>query len=746
MTFDYRRRILGYADRVRVRPGDTIDFKISLENHETFEFRTVRIVCGVESPEGAPYREVAVDTAANGLHGGSYQRIDAGSYAVIPAAPVLDRLSAFTFQTFIMPTLPGDGRQVIISRGSGPGRPGFAVILDSAGALALMVGDGQDLITVSTGKPLQPWKWVFVTASYDAANGSVTLGQEPLIHTGESSRPLCITGHAPPGVVFAADHDLHMAAWQTGWHEDGRPRMVGHFNGRIDSPRLASRVLAGHEVAALARPGPTPADWVVGAWDFAANISGDTFPDRSGNTLHGHLVNLPSRGVTGRQWDGSCHDWRECSDHYAAIHFHDDDLFDAGWRTTVSMTVPESLASGVHAAHCQAGDDTCHIPFLVVPGRGAPRERVAFLASTATWLAYANNHWQLDEEKAEVKRGRIIAYSPDELFLHERRDLGLSTYDTHRDGSGVFYSSRLRPLMNNYSPQSTIWSFNADTHVTDWLEASGIPFDVVTDEDIHEDGVAAVADCRVIITGTHPEYWTTDMLDALAAYFDRGGRLMYLGGNGFYWRIACHPTRGGEAIEVRRPESGARFWASRPGEYHLSFNGERGGLWKHIGRPPQSLVGVGTFATGFDRSGWFVKKPGIDDNPRASWIFEGVEGDIIGDFGVLGGGAAGIELDGADEALGTPPETIVLASSDGHSAYYMQSPDEIVFNHAAVTADANPRVRADMVYFTLPSGAGVFSTGSISWAASLGWNGYDNNVARITGNVVRRFAAAAALP
>ena len=125
MTFDYRRRILGYPDRVRARPGDTIDFKISLEDHETFEFRTVRIVCGVETPEGAPYREVAVDTPANGLHGGSCQRIDAGSYAIIPSAPVLDRLSSFTFQAFIMPTLPGDGRQAIISPWLGAGTSRF---------------------------------------------------------------------------------------------------------------------------------------------------------------------------------------------------------------------------------------------------------------------------------------------------------------------------------------------------------------------------------------------------------------------------------------------------------------------------------------------------------------------------------------------------------------------------------------------------------------------------------------------
>ena len=37
------------------------------------------------------------------------------------------------------------------------------------------------------------------------------------------------------------------------------------------------------------------------------------------------------------------------------------------------------------------------------------------------------------------------------------------------------------------------------------------------------------------------------------------------------------------------------------------------------------------------------------------------------------------------------------------------------------------------------AGGGVFTTGSISWCAALAQEGYDNNVARITGNVLRRF-------
>ena len=48
-------------------------------------------------------------------------------------------------------------------------------------------------------------------------------------------------------------------------------------------------------------------------------------------------------------------------------------------------------------------------------------------------------------------------------------------------------------------------------------------------------------------------------------------------------------------------------------------------------------------------------------------------------------------------------------------------------------------MRADIVFFETPNGGAVFSTGSIAWCGSLSHNGYDNNVSRITGNVLRRF-------
>jgi len=50
-----------------------------------------------------------------------------------------------------------------------------------------------------------------------------------------------------------------------------------------------------------------------------------------------------------------------------------------------------------------------------------------------------------------------------------------------------------------------------------------------------------------------------------------------------------------------------------------------------------------------------------------------------------------------------------------------------------------PLVHADMVYVPYPNGGAVFATGSISYAGCLSHNRYDNNISRITANVLKRF-------
>ena len=44
-----------------------------------------------------------------------------------------------------------------------------------------------------------------------------------------------------------------------------------------------------------------------------------------------------------------------------------------------------------------------------------------------------------------------------------------------------------------------------------------------------------------------------------------------------------------------------------------------------------------------------------------------------------------------------------------------------------------------MIYYPTASGGEVFSVGSINWCGSLMYNDGENNVSRLTGNVLRRF-------
>ena len=48
-----------------------------------------------------------------------------------------------------------------------------------------------------------------------------------------------------------------------------------------------------------------------------------------------------------------------------------------------------------------------------------------------------------------------------------------------------------------------------------------------------------------------------------------------------------------------------------------------------------------------------------------------------------------------------------------------------------------------MVFFETAAGGAVFSSSSIAWAGSLSHNSYNNNVSKITGNVLKRFLDAA---
>ena len=741
-------RITGYSDEISVRPGETISFMVSCEM-SSYQADIVRLICGDTNPEGPGYKEELVETPVSKSYQGRHQEIHAGSYAVVPNNTVLDRLESFSVQAMIWPTTPAKGEQGLLGTWDETRKSGFALVVDENGSVALRLGDGSGTVdVVSSGKRLIERKWYFVGASYDAQSKRVCVYQEPLLaHAGVDD---CgVVSEQVRGGFAPAESPLIMAGRLVS-QATGKALVSGHYNGKLDSPRLANRALDRAEMEQLRRE-PFPdlvRDAVVAAWDFSRDITSTRITDLSSNRLDGVIVNLPARAMTGHNWTGEEMCWRHAPEQYGAIHFHDDDLYDAGWDVDFTFTVPDGLRSGVYAARLRSGDEEAYIPFAVLPTPGE-EAKVAFLLPTFDYMAYANEHMMFNAPAGELWTGQLMALQPVHLFLNEHREYGLSLYDSHSDGSGVCYSSRLRPMLNMRPKVQTQWSgfhgsklreFNQDTFVIDWLEAMNQEFDVITDEDLHKGGLDLLRPYRAILTGGHPEYYTKRMWDAVYDYTQQGGRLMYLGGNGFFWRCAYHTELPG-VLEVRRNENGTRTWEGRPGEFYHSFTGEFGGVWRSQGNTaPQAIAGVGFTAVGFDRSSYYRRTEESFD-PRAAFIFEGIGDDeLIGDFGYHGGGAAGNEIDRADQRLGTPPHALVLASSENHGKLYLLVVEEILMSSPSTTGLDNELVRADIVFYETPNGGAVFSVGSIAFISSLPWNGYDNNVSRMVGNVLERFA------
>lgn len=713
--------ILGYTDRLAVRPGETIEFKVSREaGVGPYRADIVRLRCGDDRPGGPGFQEELIaDAVVNGDYQGRKQEIDCGSYISIPLAPAFTSLESFRLTCLIWPTLPGIGEQTVMGRWSGDTGTGYALAIDADGKPCLRLGAGGRIWRLTFPAPVTARRWYRLTASFDSATVECRLHCEPLTARW-GDRPVAASAAIAP-IKPALDRD---APFTIAAHviRDARRswRGDGHYNGKIEAPELYGTD-----------------DHLVARWDFARDISGTAIHDMGPNKLDGVCINLPTRAMTGHNWSAEVMNWRQRPEEYAAIHFHEDDLYDCGWDTDFAWTIPKDLKSGIYAARlrCATGAED-HVPFFVLPPKGEAKAPVAFLASSATYLAYANSHDHYEDPVAERCHG-LAVLSPADLFLMQRRDFGLSTYDHHRDGSGSCWSSRLRPILN-IRPKRALWSLNADLHITDWLEAIGQNYDVIDDETLHKEGVALLANYACVITGTHPEYYSTAMLKAVASYLDDGGRLMYLGGNGFYWRVAFHEELPG-AMEMRRGEAGTRMWTSEPGETALATTGEPSGMWRHSGYAPQRLVGVGFISEGFDSGSFYRRLPASHD-PRARFIFEGVGEEIVGDFGVFGGAAA-LELDIVNPKVGTPAHALLLASSEGHSNVYVVAQAEVGANHPGMDGIESPLVRADMVFFETLKGGAVFSTGSIGWAGSLSHDGYDNNISRITRNVLERFIA-----
>jgi N,N-dimethylformamidase len=718
--------IIGYCDPLRGRSGQRLGFHISSVQGRPFFARVVRIICADPNPDGPGLDIRPVTSNIDRQYPGEEQIVPIGSCGLAPLPSLLD-YGAISSAFHVRPTRRDDDLRAIWTLQDVGARNLFIAGLEDGELILLLRRDGQES-RVATGVRLDVAQWYAVSIALTDGSSDAGIAVEPIEYRSRKDAIQRVGVSLAMPIVFQAWTQLTLAA---AWLD----RPIHCFNGQIEHP-----LIRGKRTGAFGEEAG-----IIAEWDFSQRIDGQTFPDIGPNGCDGTLVNVPTRAVRGSRWNGREMNWRHAPEQYGAVHFHDDDLADCKWNESLSFEIPADWESGIYGLEVssEAGSDT--IPFFVLPARNGPRKPIAVLASTFTYMAYANHaRGSFDTAfRNRVQAWQAYPWNPDQM-----KQYAASTYNYHSDGSGVSLSSRLRPILTmrpkfltfNDQAGSGLRHFPADTHLVTWLHQLRFDFDIVTDEDLDDEGVGAIEDYKVLITGTHPEYHTERSLNALRDFRDRGGNFIYLGGNGFYWRIARRADLQ-HVIEIRRAEGGIRAWACEPGEYYQQLDGAYGGLWRRNGRAPQALAGIGFVIQG-TYEGSAYRRTTDSYRSDVAWVFEGVQNEMVGDYGMFGGGAAGFELDQVSDALGTPPGTVVLARSGGHGETFRVVPEEVLTHTLSLTTDIKPE--AHMVLGGGGDRGYFFSTGSITFIGSLCHNHFDNDVSRILANVVRRFLTAPA--
>ncbi|MET8869091.1 N,N-dimethylformamidase beta subunit family domain-containing protein [Nonomuraea sp. NPDC004580] len=196
----------------------------------------------------------------------------------------------------------------------------------------------------------------------------------------------------------------------------------------------------------------------------------------------------------------------------------------------------------------------------------------------------------------------------------------------------------------------------------------------------------ALDGARAVISLGHDEYWSPGMRQVVTRARDSGTNLAFLGANAVYWRIAVH----GRTVACDK-ERDCRLWRDT--------------------RPESALVGQ--MYDCFPADGVYrVSRPG-------HWIFAGTKGRSFP-------GLVGVETDRVSR--GSPDGVQVLAESP--------------------FSCGGRRSVTHSTYYTAPSGAGVFASGTMRWVCGLrgrrcGHGVTDSAAAftrRVTLNLLTRFA------
>ncbi|MFC5950106.1 N,N-dimethylformamidase beta subunit family domain-containing protein [Pseudonocardia lutea] len=215
----------------------------------------------------------------------------------------------------------------------------------------------------------------------------------------------------------------------------------------------------------------------------------------------------------------------------------------------------------------------------------------------------------------------------------------------------------------------------------EFAEHSGLPLGYATDVDLHADP-HLLDGARAVITLGHDEYWSTAMRAAATAARDRGVNLAFLGGNEIYRHIRFEDT----ALGPDRTEVDYKSFTEDPASRTDPLEATQ--QWRDPPDPRPESVLLGNFYQCNPAQADLVV---ADDR---NWLLSGLvrNGDRLP-------GLVGDEYERVDLRVPTP------------------RPIEVLF-HSPLTCRGRPDF-ADATWYSVPSGAGVFSAGTQYWICGL---------------------------
>lgn len=373
----------------------------------------------------------------------------------------------------------------------------------------------------------------------------------------------------------------------------------------------------------------------------------------------------------------------------------------------LSQFIEAPERSGLYYLHARSkSGEFFSFPWVVAPR--SPREKIAVLASDINWNAYNSFGGRSNYIHADCFPPTPTVNSRQELKRYteaEHRTYNSDTYDplSLERPDPYNHIDEHEGLTDPIAGRQGCHMAPAEWRLLGWLEREGFGYDYYSETLLHFDRVP-LDDYQVLILSTHPEYWSKEMYERLKSWvIDRGGRLMYLGGNGLNCEV--------EILDDHRIIYQNTNWSHSEPQYREDGKTEYESRFDKRHESESNLLGVAfTFAGIMTGAPYRV----IDAD---HWCFEGTglkNGDTFGERSLhqrIPGGASGHETD--KRTAQSPPQTRLLAKG--------LNPDD---------------GGAEIVHWETPSGGEVFSVGSITWPACVL---VDEAVARITANVIRRF-------